>query len=159
MTLHVELGHPDHAYYFASDLSNSDKIAFHATCEESDTFLAEYMEECLNECEQVFTITDDDGVIQGVFAHKYKDVLFEVGEVFLLSREALWTNHFSDMTKIFRREVLPGLTREYKVVQTSARSKNRALLKWLISAGFDPVRFGEMNGEPFTLLEKRGTKS
>ena len=159
MSLNVELGHPDHAYYFASDLSNSDKIAFYATCEEGDTFLAEYMDECLSDCELVFTISDEDGVIQGIFAHRYKDVLFEVGEVFLLSRESLWKDHFKDMTKIFRREVLVGLTREYRTVQTSVRSKNVGLLKWLISAGFNPVRFGEMNGEPFTLLEKQGTKS
>lgn len=153
MTLTLEPASPDAAYWLATGLCESDRRFVEALCPGGEYMLGEYLESSLVGSEQIFAIIDEGGVLQGLLSHRYIDSLFEVGEVTLLSSETLWEDHFREITRVFRRDVLPALQASYRTVQTTTRTKNTALLRWLIAAGFEPKRWAEFNKEQFTLLE------
>lgn len=152
--LNVSRGHPDSAYHLSPTLCESDLIWYDTLTAHGITYLAEYMEATLDTADIIVQMSSEaDDTLQGLMGIRAYDPLFMVGEVFLLSGEDLWKNHLLDLTRRFRRDILPSMCELYDSVVCTARAGNKPLLSWLVSAGFKPTRTTQVQDERFILME------
>lgn len=153
--LTLSLAHPDMAYTLASSLCQSDRTHFAAICDMGEEWLAEYMDAVLTDTHQSFAISDEDGVLQGIWGHSLYDPIMNIGELFLLSSETLFPDHLLDLTRDFRREVLPVMDKTYDALICNVRSDNHGLVRWLVKAGFRATFRNELGGEQFVMMTRR----
>lgn len=152
--IYVDEAHPDHAYTLAPRLHPND-VTWFAYAYTENSPIEECIRETIQDSEQAYTITDDEGRLLGLFGHGVWDRPTGVGYVWLLSTEELWDDHFGDMARCFRHAILKQLDALYTAYGCTILSDNTTLARWLRMNGFEAEAASDRTGTDFTLYLRR----
>ena len=147
----LDAAHPDLAYTLANNLCENDREWIDKTYQDQ-TPATEAVRDTLEESEQAFAITDEDDVLLGAFGHGPWDRSTGLGYVWLLSTPQLFSKHFGDVARCFRREVIPQMDAAYTVYGATILAQNTTLLKWLKLNGFTELAQSDRTGSTFITL-------
>jgi hypothetical protein len=147
----LDVAHPDLAYTLAGNLCENDRRWIDQTYQ-GETPAAEAVRDTLEGSEQAFSITDEDDTLLGAFGHGPWDRSTGLGYVWLLSTARLFSHHFGDVARVFRREIIPQMDDAYTMYGATVLAENKTLLKWLKHNGFTELTQSDRTGSTFITL-------
>lgn len=153
----VEDALPDHAYALAPHLREMDKLEIACTYPEHPP--AEALRYGIETSEQAFTVVTADNKLHGLWGHGRwgcGPAAGDMGYIWLVSDDALFTHHKKAVTRFARDVFFPALDRLYTSGYGNlVHSKNIVHLRWLSALGFNAIRRVDVHGHPFSLMMRQ----
>lgn len=147
--------HPDHCHALAPNLCDNDKKWVDCAYEESGPSVHSYaLEESIGVSDQAFVLSDTSNRILGIWGHGSLDRPSGLGSIWLMSTEELWQKHARELTRRFRREILPKVDSVYPVYGCTVLNDNSRLIRWLAGANFTANHRSWRTGTLFTFMTR-----
>lgn len=152
--LKLEKAHPDHAYTLAPRLCLNDQRWIDAAYENGSSKRQEAVRDSIEDSDHALTICDGAGRMVGILGHGCHDRPTGHGFVWLMSTDELFEEHLPELTRRFRREILPALDKVYTSITCTVLADNYGLVRWLVRSGFHSVARSDRTGTPFRLMSR-----
>ena len=147
--------HPDHCHALAPNLCENDKRWVDCAYEDGHPSAhSQAIEESIELSDQAFVLSDRSNRILGIWGHGSLDRPSGLGSIWLMSTEELWQVHARELTRRFRREIMPQVDKVYPVYGCTVLNDNSRLIRWLAGADFHANHRSWRTGTLFTFMTR-----